>query len=412
MKRLLITLCGVFFGLYLVTTPFAYRVLPLSFLEEFYGFFLALSKASYAQVFQLPLESIYPELSSDSLLLYVHTFNLLVIALLLTALLHVLHRWKGVPLPSITFFRRLVSYYLSLQLLVYGLDKVLGTQFYFPEPNTLFTPLAQLDKDLLYWSTMATSKLYLIATGSIECLGAVLLWFRRTRYLGGLVTLAVMTQVVLINFGFDISVKLHSLVLWGMALFVTWPAIKALWALLVSHKSVYLQWPSPSFASGLELFRHLLFKAFVLFVILLEAGGPHVLASEAGNYQKNVVGAYEVLHVQKGLFSQDLCSLDSAAQQKGAIQRLFFHSKGYFIVEKNGVFKDYPLDLTNASTLQTWPMDSGSISMSNCSQQDLFQVHWAVPEQASSTFLVRKINLKELPISQDGFHWFMDDYAL
>jgi len=182
-----------------------------------------------------------PDLSSDSILLNIHLGNLAIIALLLTAMIHLLYERKKTPLPNVTTFRSVFSYYLAMQLLIYGLDKVFGNQFYFPEANTLYTPLRQLDKDILYWSTMATSKMYLTATGLIESIAAALLIFRRTRYPGGILAFATLGHVLIINLGFDISVKLHSLLLCGMALFVIWPALKALWKLFIGQEKVDLQ---------------------------------------------------------------------------------------------------------------------------------------------------------------------------
>ena len=41
-----------------------------------------------------------------------------------------------------------VAWFLALQLLQYGFDKVFKHQFYLPEPNTLYTPLGLLPPDL------------------------------------------------------------------------------------------------------------------------------------------------------------------------------------------------------------------------------------------------------------------------
>src|SRR5205085_9499653 len=108
---------------------------------------------------------------------------------------------------------QLFIYYLCLQLLKYGVDKIFKNQFYLPEPNTLFTPAGMLDKDILYWSTMGTSYGYNIFLGSLEIAAALFILIKRTRLIGLLLSLGILINVTEVNFGFDISVKLFSLFL-------------------------------------------------------------------------------------------------------------------------------------------------------------------------------------------------------
>ena len=66
------------------------------------------------------------------------------------------------------------------------------------------------------------------AVGVVELLGGVLLTCRRTRLLGALVVLGVMANVVMLNFCYDVSVKLHSSHLLAMTLFVAAAGLRRL----------------------------------------------------------------------------------------------------------------------------------------------------------------------------------------
>lgn len=102
------------------------------------------------------------------------------------------------------------AWFLALQLLEYGFDKVFKHQFYLPEPNTLYTPLGLLTPDLAYWSVMGASRPYSMFAGLTEVLVAGLLLVGRTRLVGGVGALGVLVNVLAINISFDISVKLWS----------------------------------------------------------------------------------------------------------------------------------------------------------------------------------------------------------
>ena len=104
----------------------------------------------------------------------------------------------------------LVYWYLSLQLMRYGANKLFKHQFYLPEPNILFTRVGNLDRDILYWTSMGTSYEYSVFMGIIEILPAVFLLIPRFRFVGLLLSVGVFTNVLAVNIGFDITVKCFS----------------------------------------------------------------------------------------------------------------------------------------------------------------------------------------------------------
>jgi hypothetical protein len=75
----------------------------------------------------------------------------------------------------------------------------------------------------LLWAFMGASKPYVIFSGLAEVAGGFLLLFRRTALLGGLVSAAVLTNIALMNYCYDVPVKLYSSHLLIMASFVVAP---------------------------------------------------------------------------------------------------------------------------------------------------------------------------------------------
>lgn len=103
-----------------------------------------------------------------------------------------------------------LSYVLAFFLFKYGCDKLFKIQFYYPEPNILFTPFGKLDLDILYWSTIGKSHGYNIFLGIIEIIPGFLLLHSKTRKLGALIAFMVLIHVLMINIFYHIEVKILS----------------------------------------------------------------------------------------------------------------------------------------------------------------------------------------------------------
>lgn len=181
-----------------------------------------------------------PEITSDSASLYILLFILLIASIILTITFAFFNLRKDKQSLIVQTIQLFLTFYLSVIMLKYGFDKIFKAQFYLPEPNTLFTPLGMLDKDILYWSTMGTSHTYNIFIGFAELIPALLLLFSRTRVLGRFMLFGVLINVVFINLGFDISVKLYSLFLMLLCCLLLVPSINAFLNFFIFNNSAKL----------------------------------------------------------------------------------------------------------------------------------------------------------------------------
>lgn len=146
---------------------------------------------------------------SDSLAMYVLVFTLAPISLLINYIIILLYSDKN----WLQVVNSINLIFLAFFLIYYGIDKLLLKQFYTPSGNILHSKVGSLDKDMLYWTAMGTSRFYNYFMGGLEVVAGLLLFSSKFRFLGLLASTAIFLNVVAINFGFDISVKLLSTLL-------------------------------------------------------------------------------------------------------------------------------------------------------------------------------------------------------
>jgi hypothetical protein len=134
-----------------------------------------------------------------------------------------------------------IRYILVYWMLGFGLNKVIPLQFVPPNLSALLTPIGQLSLRNLYWTLTGASPGYVIFMGAAELLAGALLLFKRTSVLGALVTTGVLSNVVAVNLGYDVGVKLFSSHLLIMAIFLLAPHLRTLADFFVFQKPAGLR---------------------------------------------------------------------------------------------------------------------------------------------------------------------------
>jgi hypothetical protein len=100
-----------------------------------------------------------------------------------------------------------LRYYVGVVMSVYGGFKVIESQFPPISFAQLSQPLGSMAPMGLLWAFMGYSTLYATFAGIGESVGALLLFFRKTTTAGALILIAVLSNVALLNFAFDVPVK-------------------------------------------------------------------------------------------------------------------------------------------------------------------------------------------------------------
>ena len=183
--------------------------------------------------------TVYPAVngSGDTTLDYVEDFCIVVVALLATVVWSLLDLKRSDYRRLHFYLRVYIRYALSFTLFGYGFAKVFPTQFIFPTFGRLVEPLGEFSPMGLLWNFMGYSTAYIIFSGLAEVSGATLLLFRRTATLGAMASAAVLLNVVMLNFCYDVPVKLYSLNLLLMAIFLMIPDLRRLANLLVLNRA-------------------------------------------------------------------------------------------------------------------------------------------------------------------------------
>lgn len=111
-------------------------------------------------------------------------------------------------------------YYVSLVAFLYGIIKLFLLQMPFPGYSMLSTTLGDLLPMRLSWTFIGYSSPYQVFSGAMEFVVGLLLLYRRTATMGALLGAAVFTNVMLLNFAYDIPVKIFSMHMVFLCLFL------------------------------------------------------------------------------------------------------------------------------------------------------------------------------------------------
>lgn len=403
----LLSVATVFAVLFAITT-----LGPLHWIPSLRSLFDGLSTQMVhwsAQVFFGYSNDFYSPISSDSLGLLIHCFNLLLISIVAAFLF----LFKIPSSSSIDqwyyWLRTFLSYYIALQMLLYGFNKVFKYQFYLPEPNTLYTAVGEVPRDLLFWTVMGTAYGYTVFAGLLEVLAALLLLFRKTRFVGALLTLILLTNILAINLGFNISVKTYTLFYTFFTSIILLPHIGRLYAFVMQDRWIERSDWQPSYGRFPTRLAYANIKTLVVGLLFLESLYPYFKANNFNDDKEPrpaFHGAYEaVSFVQNGVNYPDI-SIYPLRWNKA-----FVHRQGYFIVQyQNGQTQNYEFvynedesifELTHTATKQSsrlsyFLLPDGSLRLEGGLDKESIEV------------FLHKLDWQSLPLLQQEFYWTID----
>lgn len=335
------------------------------------------------------------EITSDSVKLWLLTFILFTISIIIYLLIHKKLNQKEARIRFIRFSYNFLLIYLALITMKYGLDKLFHTQFYTPEPNILATPLGKLDQDILFWSTMGTSNRYNVFMGIAEIIPSLLILFPPTRKLGLICLIGVYTNIVAINFSFDISVKLLSSHLLVLSLYLFF-----ILRVLNDHTEFQQIQQRVSFFGSVNLASFL-----ILSLLFFEGSTPYFLNTKQ---MKPLLDPEEF-----GSFKVTNSFFENRAQDidRNSVKNIFFHAKNYVIFQSyNDDFMDfkYSVEYKKGDTiilcLSDYDLHKTQLKLiktNKISFQFIFK---------SVLYNCRKTNWKMAPALMEKFHWTVDNY--
>ncbi|GAB3331610.1 hypothetical protein GCM10027299_37420 [Larkinella ripae] len=355
---------------------------------------------------RLPYEiTVLPNGSGDTTFNYVQVLCFLVVALVGCLVWSLLDRRRAHYRQALYWLLVLLRYYLAMMMFLYGFAKIDHSQF--PSLNLfrLAQPLGQFSPMGLAWTFMGYSTGYNWFTGTAEVVGGFFLLFRRTTPLAGVILLAVIGNIVALNFAFDIPVKLFSMHLLLMTVFILVPDAGRLVNVLMLNRPAPARDLSPVFTT-----RRLRLAGIVVKTVLI--GGflaprliqflPTSRAARASNPKPSLRGLYQVtrFHLNGDSLLADSARwrqavVDGSAQHTSLLIRMANDSLRWYQLETDTVNRQATLyqDTTKKYRLHYQQSGSGALVLSGRLAND--SVFVRLRRQADDHFL----------LVNRGFHW-------
>jgi len=234
-KRILFRFAVAFFVL--INFPFPFDFIPVGALEPVFQKISDAPVQLAARMLHVSVD-VRPNGSGDTTYNYVNLLCVFVIAILITIVWSILDRRRPRYDKGWILFRAYLRFVLAVAMISYGMAKVIPSQFPAPTLDRLMQRFGDASPMGLLWTFMGASVAYNIFSGSAEMLGGLLLTTRRTALLGALVSAGAMANIVMLNFAYDVPVKIYSTQLLLEAIVIALPDVPRLVDFFIRHRPV------------------------------------------------------------------------------------------------------------------------------------------------------------------------------
>jgi hypothetical protein len=306
-------------------------------------------------IFNIPFDTLaMPRGSGDTTYNYIQLFCFVCITLLIIIPWSILDRKRENYKRLLQFFLLLLVYYVMYSMFVYGFIKVYKLQFPDPYLSRLIQPYGESSPMGIAWTFMGASKGYTFFSGLAEIIGGLLLIFRRTRILGGLVCFGVILNIFMMNMCYDIPVKIYSFHLLVFSVFIFMQDWKRLFSVFFTTSSTtgrsfpnYFE--KPAFNIGALVIKVCLICFFLYTNIsraieMNKTRGPSVKKTA-------LYGIYNVTNIVKNQDTIPLVITDESLWKRVVIQRANYVS-AFDMQDKRTRFKLELDTLKNTMTFQ------------------------------------------------------------
>lgn len=346
----------------------------------------------------------------DSVYMYLVLFSVLVVSALVTIIWLAWDRRGRTVGRAYGLMRIWIRFGLAYMVLIYALDKVFRIQFTAPGPMRLIESYGESSPMALMWTFVGYSGFFTVFSGVAEVSGSLLLFFRRTTPMGALVLTVLMTNVALMDFCYDVSVKMLALHFLLMSIFLLAHDTTRLLNVLALNR------PAPADESGSLLWsgasrraRYLVLALKVLIVLYTIVPGPirtYGAFKVMGPYapQPPLYGLYEVTSFKANGAERPLLVNDSRLWRYLAVE----NSSQVFVKTMDNTVLTYdakydPID----HEIRMRRSDSGSppedLLISVLPNGGLSVTGQSGNNQVA--VLLHSVDLSKFPLVSRGYHW-------
>jgi hypothetical protein len=284
-------------------------------------------------------------------------------------------------------------------MFAFGFAKVIPSQMPLPDPAILVMPYGESTPMTLLWTSIGAAPVYEQFAGVAEVVGGLLLLAPRTTALGALVCAGVLANVVMMNVGYDVYVKIESTHLLVLSLFLVLPSSRRLVNALVLGRAVPALDVQPPWPARWPRALVALQVAFVAGVLYRQAA-PSVQHYEAvdGAPLPDPFGVYDVEEMRRD--GEIVAPLLSDATYW---HRLYFGRQGAGVVYADGARETLAQP---GSSPGTWTWTRNAFTVAHVEDGRLL-VEGTVNGKVVAV-RARPTDARNLRLLQRRFHWYFE----
>jgi len=296
-----------------------------------------------------------------------------------------------------------LRYCLVVAMFNYALVKVFPLQFAAISYDELITPVGQLTPMRQLWTFMGGSAVYSFLSGFAELVSAGLLLFRRTALLGAILCLGVMANVVLLDFCYDVPVKIYACQVLLTALFIIAPDARRLLAVVLWNR------PTEPRDLAMPVSRRWRIAAWVvkaIFVLYLGLTFQSLWATlERPNPLPPLYGLYEVEE-----FSRNGEEIPPLLSREDRWRYVVFNQKKQFTVHRvdNSVRRWRVLINPQTSQMAFKPLHAENIQILRFRLEEGFLLLAGNYEGEEILARLKRIEDPQFPLTSQSFHWIRE----
>jgi hypothetical protein len=407
-QKLLFRFFAAYFFIYIFPFPIGYLPLTQTLNTWYSGIWDALVPWTGKHILRVSYPiSVEQNGSGDTTYNYVQVFLFAIIAITAAIIWSIADRKRKNYDVLLYWVIVYIRYALGFTMMSYGFYKIIKTQFPFPFYKLTETYGESSPMGLL-WNFMGYSTAFNMFTGLAEATAGFLLFFRKTTTFGALMSITVLSNIVAMNFCFDVPVKLYSVHLLLMAVFIAVPDATRLINFFFRNKAVPALNMRPKFTQ--RWMKITLLSVKLLLIVLVTYATLDQVWSEYKTYGDKAIqkaplfGIYNVESFVRNHDTLPRLATDTSQwktvnisfEQYVVIKMMNDSSKGFSIntdtLKKTVQLFSYS-DTTHKSTLSYFYPDAGHLVLHGKLRDD------------SVYITMQKVDLNRLMLTGRGFHW-------
>ncbi|WP_046246138.1 hypothetical protein [Hymenobacter terrenus] len=167
------------------------------------------------------------------------------------------------------WLRVIVRFRAGIGIIGFGFTKVFPTQMPYPSIGLLNSDFGDMTAQKIFWLQVGIVPWYQVFAGVVETLAGVLLFFRRTTFLGAALLVGALGDIVFVNFAYDGGVHVYSSYFVLLGVFLLVQDIPNVYNLLVRERYTVPRHYYPQFRAAWLRFTRLGLKAATIGIFLV-----------------------------------------------------------------------------------------------------------------------------------------------